>query len=172
MQGRYKGDVGEIWGRYRLLERGARLRRQLRHPEAGIGRMLARVRRKERAAHRRGGRHALATAPTDVRLPAQTAGPRLRQGLGQRPAVVVGGAGSGRSGVRQPFLLRDELVYPYPLRLLLLARGFGCRARLLRLPCLELALELLVWQARRDPARRGVAHGVGGLGVLRARGLG
>ena len=105
------------------------------------GRMLARVRREERAAHRGGGRHALATARADVRL-------------------------------RQPFLLRDELLYPYPLRLLLLARGFGCRARLLRLPCLQLALELLVRHARRHPARRGVPHGFGGLGLLRARGLG
>lgn len=44
------GGDGAADGRVRLLERGARLRRQLRHPEAGIGRMLAGVRRKERTA--------------------------------------------------------------------------------------------------------------------------
>jgi hypothetical protein len=68
---------------------------------------------------------------------------------------VVVGAGSGWSGVRQSLLLRDELVYPYLLRLLLLACGVGCRPRLLRLPRVQLPLELLVWHARCGVIRRG-----------------
>ena len=79
-------------------------------------------------------------------------------GLGARTGRGGGRAGSGWSGVRQSLLLRDELVYPYLLRLLLLARGVGYHPRLLRLPRMQLPLELLVWQARRHPARRGVPH--------------
>ena len=66
---------------------------------------------------------------------------------------MVVGTGSCWSGVRQPLLLRDELVYPYLLRLLLLTRGIGSLSRLLSLVRTELPLELLVRHAGRRPVR-------------------